>query len=112
MSDILKSVGGRIKDIRKANGLSQDELGEKCGFHFSYIGGVERGERNVSLENLAKIADALHVEIKDFFNFQQELGEEKEIALKEVIALLSSRDVKQIRMTKNLLLEIISTFSE
>lgn len=36
-------------------GLSQEQLGEICGFRFSYIGGVERGERNISLENIEKI---------------------------------------------------------
>ncbi|WP_219834726.1 helix-turn-helix domain-containing protein [Paenibacillus sp. R14(2021)] len=111
MASILELVGGKIKDIRKDRRLSQDQLGERCGFHFSYIGGVERGERNVSLENLAKIAEALHVELKELFNFKQDSNSEKEAALKEVISLLQSQDIKQIIMTKNLLLEILAAYS-
>jgi transcriptional regulator with XRE-family HTH domain len=64
MSDkVLRLVGGKIKELRKARGLSQEELGEKAEFHFSYIGGLERGERNVSLANLAKVAETLGVDI-------------------------------------------------
>ncbi|WP_249923436.1 helix-turn-helix domain-containing protein [Paenibacillus sp. RS8] len=51
---ILKLVGSKIREIRKSQGLSQEQLGEKAGFHFSYIGGLERGERNVTLSNLPR----------------------------------------------------------
>lgn len=111
MAGILILVGNRIKDIRKERELSQDQLGELCGFHFSYIGGVERGERNLSLENLAKIADALHVEIRDFFDFETVRGREKEHALNEVFSLLSKYDVPQIKMIRNIFLEILKTFN-
>lgn len=113
MEDVLRLVGGRIKDIRRSMGLSQDQLGEKCGFHNSYIGGVERGERNVSLENLAKIADALHVEMKELFDFQiHKKMDEKEQAILETLALLRNLDAGKIRMTKNVLLEILSAYSK
>lgn len=113
MSEVLKLVGGRIKEIRKDRGLSQDQLGEKSGFHFSYIGGVERGERNVSLENLAKIAEALNVSLAQLFLFSRgESNDEKEIVLSEVIGLLQNQDVTNIRMARNVLLEIFSTISE
>lgn len=112
MSDILKMVGGKVKDKRKDRGLSQDQLGELCGFHFSYIGGVERGERNLSIENLYKIADALHVEMSEFFDFKATKGREKEQALNEVISLLSKYDVQHIKMSRNILSEMFKTFSD
>ncbi len=51
--------GRRVRELRKALGLSQLELAEKIGIDRSYMGFIERGERNVSLEVIAKIADAL-----------------------------------------------------
>ena len=50
-----------IKRIRKALGYSQEELADRCGLHRTYIGSVERAERNVSVDNIGKIAAALNV---------------------------------------------------
>jgi len=68
-TSVIQKIGQRIRDIRKQRGWSQEELGEKAGFHFSYIGGVERAEKNITLVNLLKIADALDVQIMDLFMY-------------------------------------------
>lgn len=68
---ILHSVGLRIRDLRKAKGLSQEQLGEKAGFHYSYIGGIERAEKNISLMNLAKVAEALDVHVYELFVYNR-----------------------------------------
>lgn len=116
MQDILKLVGSRIRDYRKSKGLSQDQLGEMCDFHFSYIGGVERGERNISLENIGKIAAALDVEPKLLFDFDEPflvpITDEKEAALQEVLAILKGKGVSHIRMSRNILVEIFSTLPQ
>lgn len=66
MADDPKSVLGRaIRRKRLALGLSQERLAEKAGLHWTYIGGIERGERNVSLMNIVKIARALKVSASD-----------------------------------------------
>jgi transcriptional regulator with XRE-family HTH domain len=52
-------VGKTIRQLRSAKGWTQEELAEKAGLHPTYIGGIERGERNVSLDNLIKLARAL-----------------------------------------------------
>jgi len=63
MSDkSLKNFGRRVMTLRKERGLSQEDLALKAGLDRSYLGGVERGERNISLINIIKIACALHVE--------------------------------------------------
>jgi len=66
VADDPKSVLGRaIRRKRLALGLSQERLAEKAGLHWTYIGGIERGERNVSLMNIVKIARALKVSASD-----------------------------------------------
>ncbi len=65
---VKASFGQRVRDIRAKRALSQEELAEKCELDRSYIGGVERGERNVSLLNIKKIADALGVSAREFFD--------------------------------------------
>lgn len=58
---IKTSFGVRVRDIRKEKGLSQESLALACELDRTYIGGVERGERNISLLNIYKIAKALDV---------------------------------------------------
>lgn len=63
--DIKRWVGKRIRDLRIKGGWSQEELAFESGLHRNYIGGVERGERNVAVVNLARLAQALHVRPRD-----------------------------------------------
>lgn len=57
----LQRFGENIRHIRKEKALSQEDLAELCGLHRTYIGGIERGERNVSLINILRIARVLQV---------------------------------------------------
>ncbi len=56
---VKRQFGQRIRVLRQARGWSQEEFAHQVGLDRSYIGGVERGERNISLENICLIADAL-----------------------------------------------------
>ncbi|WP_235322430.1 MULTISPECIES: helix-turn-helix domain-containing protein [Paenibacillus] len=71
------AVGKRVRELRTKKGFSQEELGEKAGFHFSYIGGLERAEKNITLLNLQKIADALDVQVLDLFLYTKYIKNEK-----------------------------------
>ena len=64
-SNILRQFGATVKKLRKSKGWSQEELAKKAGLHRTYIGSIERSERNVSLINIERIANALHVTIKE-----------------------------------------------
>ena len=60
---LLKRFGSRVRKVRQDKGLSQEELALESGLDRSYIGGVERGERNISLVNLVKLSKALSVSL-------------------------------------------------
>jgi transcriptional regulator with XRE-family HTH domain len=62
MNQILFDVGKNIKKYRQLKKLTQETLADLAGLHRTYIGAIERGERNVSVINIAKIADALNIE--------------------------------------------------
>jgi len=64
-------LGERVRFVRKRLSLSQEGLAERCGLHRTYIGGIERGERNVSLDNIYKIARALEIHVGEFFDDSQ-----------------------------------------
>lgn len=59
MDLIQRRFGERVRKLRLAQGISQEALAAKAGLHRTYIGGTERGERNVSLQNIARIARTL-----------------------------------------------------
>ena len=66
-SDVLNQFGRKVRQLRKHREWSQETLAEKTGLHRTYIGAIERGERNLSLENIAKIADAFEIPIAALF---------------------------------------------
>ena len=70
-SDILKKLGDKVRDLRKQMNWSQEELADKAGLHRTYIGMIERAEKNITLINLEKIANALEVNIGDLFNIDK-----------------------------------------
>jgi transcriptional regulator with XRE-family HTH domain len=69
---ILKEFGIRIRELRTKQDLSQEQLSFKTGFHRTYIGMIERGERNISLTNIAVFAKVFEVELSDLLNFKDQ----------------------------------------
>ena len=65
---IQKQFGARMRTLRQRKGLSQEELAYSCNLDRTYIGSVERGERNISLVNIHAIASALGVSPKELFD--------------------------------------------
>ena len=64
-SKILSQFGEEVKKLRRAKGWSQEKLAKEAGLHRTYIGSIERRERNISLVNVERIAKALNVNIKN-----------------------------------------------
>ena len=71
MSDVRQTrrinFGQRVRGVRLELGLSQEALAERAGLHRNYVGGIERGERNVALDNIWLLAEALSVDPAELF---------------------------------------------
>ena len=64
---VKSRFGNTLRQLRDERGYSQEELAERAELHRNYVGGVERGERNVALENIVKLAKSLSVPPRDLF---------------------------------------------
>jgi transcriptional regulator with XRE-family HTH domain len=67
MVDVRVQFGRAIRHRRRRLGVSQEEFADMCGLDRTYIGGIERGERNVALVNIEKIARALRLSLRELF---------------------------------------------
>ncbi|MDO4727877.1 MAG: helix-turn-helix transcriptional regulator [Bacteroidota bacterium] len=69
-SNILLNFGNSVREIRRLKGYSQEELADKANLHRTYIGMIERAEKNITLLNIEKIAKALNVEVVELLAYQ------------------------------------------
>ena len=98
---VLQAFGRRVRQLRSERGWSQERFAEECGLHRTYIGGIERGERNVSLVNIEKIASALGVSIAELFK----IGRGERISK----ARLDSLSREQVTEPKNDRQQVLAT---
>lgn len=68
-ADILSRFGKKVRQRRLSLGISQEELAERAGVHRTYVGMIERGEKNITLRNIVKFAKALDIPIQDLMKF-------------------------------------------
>lgn len=96
MSNIAKILGQRIRNYRTASRLSQEKLAEFSGCHPSYIGQIERGEKNATVESIEKIAAALNVSLSKLFeNLGAKDVSENSVALECYEFLLTKKKEEQ-----------------
>ncbi|MFN0214035.1 MAG: helix-turn-helix domain-containing protein [Saprospiraceae bacterium] len=69
MTDVLIKFGERVRDLRKERGLSQEQLAFKADLHRTYIGMIERAEKNITLVNIEKIATAFDIPVSKLLNY-------------------------------------------
>jgi len=72
---LLNAFGARIRELRLARSLSQEQLAELTGFHRTYIGMIERGERNLSLSNIGVFAKTFDTSLSELLDFKPARGE-------------------------------------
>ena len=106
MSDIAKAVGQRIRNYRTKKGLSQEKLAELSGCHPTYIGQLERGEKNATLESIERITAALGITLSKLFEKQDgQESDTKDIPL-ACYDLISTKNPIEQEQLYNILLEI------
>lgn len=96
--------------------MTQDELSEKCGLQTSYLAGVERGDRNITLQTLEKIIEGLDEVPATIFNFTSLDIDQHYLGKKEVqmllVNLIDSKSEAEIRMLLKVAIEIFSTYNK
>lgn len=112
--DLTKRVGINIRAIRKTQNLTIDELAEKCDFQAPYLSDVERGERNITLQTLNKILNALQAQPGRVLIPESKSTENEDKIREELLQLLfntlEDKDENDIRMLLNISNEIFGRF--
>lgn len=101
MSDIAKIIGQRIRNYRTQKGVSQEKLAELAGCHPTYIGQLERGEKNATLESVEKIASAMDISLSELFDKLGKSGGDN-IAAKCYDLVASKNEAEQKQLYKML----------
>jgi transcriptional regulator with XRE-family HTH domain len=103
MKDIKKAFGLRVKELRKKLGISQEEAADRAGLHFTYWGAVERGEKNLTIESMQKIATGLGTTVGPLFKYEKGYREEDLAAVAEIYGLIKGLSNKQVEIAKRIL---------
>lgn len=106
MSNIAKVLGQRIRSQRTSLGLSQEKLAELAGCHHTYIGQIERGEKNATIESIENIASALNVPLSKLFEKLGGKGEEGQNIPLQCYELLSSKTKDEQERLYRILIEM------
>ncbi|OKP98720.1 helix-turn-helix domain-containing protein [Paenibacillus sp. P46E] len=115
MTDLRNRIGNRVRIIRKIKGLTQQQLAELSGLDDAYIGAVERGERNFSIDTLEKIVTALKIQPTELFQNLDGLSETEAAqrrAIDEYAVTVSELSVKQIDTLKRVVREVRGAFGD
>ncbi|RUL47224.1 helix-turn-helix domain-containing protein [Lysinibacillus antri] len=94
MEEIVQVVGERIRNFRKERGLSQEELAHQASLHNTYIGQLERGEKNATIESLYKITNALGITLEELFHNTQTGPKANSLEITQIISLLENKSKK------------------
>ncbi|MBN4081170.1 helix-turn-helix transcriptional regulator [Caldithrix abyssi] len=108
MINLLKSLGKRIHTLRVLNKVTQEELENRTGLNAKYISSIERGQKNVTVNTLDKIADGLNVELYELFLFSDNLTPEK-TAQTAIESLLKESDQKTLNLCLDFLKKATSS---
>ena len=104
---LLVQLGKRIQSIREKRGLTQEQLEEKAEVNAKYISALERGQQNVTIKTLEKIAKGLDMELYEMFLFSYEVQSEKAVR-KALDSLVKDADVKSLNLCVDFLEKALS----
>ncbi len=101
----LKAIGQRIKHLRKNAGLTQEQMAEKAFMHSKYIGQIERGEINTTIETILRLSRALNVPLREFFNLPDK-NQHKKKELLEISDALQDQSLPRLELIKRVVREL------
>lgn len=113
MERIIKNIGIQIRILRKSKNISQEELSNIANLHPTYIGQVERGEKNLTISSLLSITNALDISLEKFFSLIESnnfstLGKENEILpYQKILYLLQDLNFKEQEAIHKLIADLI-----
>jgi len=107
MKSLSKIIGERIKNFRHREGLNQEQLAERCGLHATYIGQLERGEKNATLESIEKVVKGLNISFETLFEKIQ-IGEFKSNIASQCYSLIDALNEKEQAAIHELIQKIIA----
>lgn len=113
MAQLRNFLGNRIRAIRNAKGLTQQNLADISGLDYRYIGAIERGERNFSIDNLEKVLVALNVSLHEVAYLSVEQGKAETArweAIDQFIASTEGLSEEQIEILRRVNQEVIKAF--
>ncbi|MEK4075979.1 helix-turn-helix transcriptional regulator [Paenibacillus sp. FSL M7-0656] len=115
MSELRQLIGTRIRAMRNAKGLTQQKLADIAGLDYRYIGALERGERNFSIDTLEKVLIALNVSISELMYLEdlrdsEETTNDRQKAIDEFIAATSNLTKEQIQIIQRINHELFGIF--
>ncbi len=102
INEVRKELGSKLKEIRKIKGFTQEVLAEKANLNYKYLGELERGKVNVSLDSLLRISQALEINMGDLFRRKEET------ILQIIFSKMSSQDFELLKKSSKLLNIIFS----
>ena len=107
MSELAKAIGDQIRRYRTLQGMTQEQLAEVLDSHGTYIGRVERGEQNIQLQTLDKIAEALHTHVVISFDHEFDSFKANEWIWK-IVLMLKDQDIKEQQRAYRILRELFT----
>jgi len=107
MKGIAETIGERIRIYRNRAGLTQEKLAEMAGVHHTYVGQLERGEKNASLETIEKIANALKLPFEVLFEAIV-FGDMENSAAKEIYELITAQPEKEQKVLLDLIKKTVA----
>ncbi|KHL91177.1 MULTISPECIES: helix-turn-helix domain-containing protein [unclassified Paenibacillus] len=104
-SELVQRIGERIRRVRKEINLSQEQLAERSGLHTNYVGQVERGEKNLTLETLEKVVGGLGISLEELFRYIGPMKQKD--AISQIVELLIERPSADQEMALSVLKSVL-----
>ena len=105
MIETNKLLGKRIRALRKKNGLSQEQLAERVNMSSKYLGEIERGQVNFSIDIAERISNALDIELTDLFDYHHEL--DRKNLMKKINFLIQDASDKNLQLIFRIIKSIL-----